>query len=275
MRWTCILLLLAASPLFADKITTVEGKVFEGVVTAFDKDKQLTLATGYGELTFTVATDIKDAALADYAWPKSASAAKPARDEKFGAWLKERAAQKSMAWAALPAELEGDEVEASKVIEALKAVQASRDKSVKERKAIRKELTDLTANKWFYVQFRVTTLQEDDARLSLSMDNELFDARAGTRIGYTVSGGVRVSAQEELSAAEVDSKNAETFTANEEARARGERPTDEVLVDYDFAEGVSSNDGLVFRATLTLTDTGDEVWALTPVRRHAGARPDK
>jgi hypothetical protein len=275
MRWTLALLVFAASPLFADQITTADGNVFTGIVTAFDKDKQLTLATGHGDLAFTVATDVKDATVEDYTWPKSAKATKPARAEKFEAWLKERAAQKSTAWAALPAELESDEVEASKVIEALRVVQNSGEKSVKERKAIRKTLTDLTENKWFYVQFRVSMVHEESGRLSLSMDNELFDARAGTRIGYTVSGGVRVSALEELSAAEVDSKNAETFTANEEARARGERPTDEVLVDYDFAEGVSSNDGVVFRATLTLTDTGDEVWALTPVRRHAGAKPDK
>jgi hypothetical protein len=77
------LLLLAAplSPLFADKITTNEDKSFEGIVTAFDKDKKLTLSTGYGDLTFTVATDVKDAAVADYAWPKTASAPEPKRNE--------------------------------------------------------------------------------------------------------------------------------------------------------------------------------------------------
>jgi hypothetical protein len=275
MRWILVLVVLAASPLFADKITTVEGNVFEGIVTAFDKDKQLTLATGHGDLAFTVATDIKDAEATDYTWPKSAQTAKPARAEKFEAWLKERAAQKSTAWVAIPAELEADEVEASKVIDALKAVQGSGEKSVKERKAIRKTLTDLTENKWFYIQFRVTMVEEDGGTLKLSMDNELFDARKGTRFGLSFSSGIRVSATEDLSAAEVDSKNAETLKSNEEARARGESATLDVVVDYEVAEGLTSSDGLVFRATLTLTESGEEVWVFKPVRLHAGAKPDK
>lgn len=275
MRWTCILLLLAASPLFADKITTVEGKVFDGLVTAFDKDKQLTLATGYGDLTFTVATDIKEATVADYTWPKSARASKPARDEKFEAWVNDRGVQKNTAWAELPADLEADEVEASKVLEALKAVRDSQEKSVKERKAIRKDLTDLTTNKWFYVQYRVTTVEEAGAKLTLSMDNELFDARSGKSLGVNYASGIRIFAQEELSAAEVDAKNAESFRLNEEARARGENPGTDLLIDYSAAEGLTSSDGVVMRVTLKLTDAGDEVWVFTPVRLHPRAKPDK
>lgn len=73
MRSMFVLLLLLAAPLaplFADKIITNEDKTFEGIVIAFDKDKKLTLATGYGDLSFTVATEIKDAAVADFTWPK-------------------------------------------------------------------------------------------------------------------------------------------------------------------------------------------------------------
>lgn len=271
MRAICLLLVLSASgSLTADVITTPNGVTFEGVVSVFDKDKKLTLATGYGDLTFTVATDIADASVADYTWPVSALTKKPARAASFEKWVKGRVAGKAVdvdanqfAWRKVAKTMEPKETKPEVLWGAMeKYLNASGDpdKSVKERDAALAAFKKFDGN-WFYACHAVDTVLQNGDELEVTFirsdgrwneaterfEGEGFvvhDPRTGNPTTVAPSSIVQVGARKGVNGADTDALNSSKLH-------------DVVYVDYSEASGWKRGSGVVFRIELKFDD---EVW---------------
>lgn len=268
MRSLFICLILLAAPLFADKITTIEDKSFEGIVTAFDKDKKLTLATGYGELSFTVATEVKDAAVADYTWPKSTSTKKPARDAKFEAWIKERDAKKievkkptglPEGWDFIADKKEENEVDIAKIVDPIleyKKVPEDQNESVKERKTRCSKVIEKINGKWAYVAFYVESVDEGyDGNITITLSGDMYDPRTGKSAGLAFRNGPTLTAEKRVNAKAVDEKN-KTLMKDE---GNGVQWSSRYFIDYARAEEIKKGDAIVFKLTPAWT-TDSEDW---------------
>lgn len=278
-----ILCALLCAPLLADKITTPEGKTFEGVVSSFDKDESLTLATGYGDLTFSVKEDVRDASTGDYPWPASKQTEKPLRSTDFEKWVKSRAPQVAAKWVAVPEKKETKELDAKAFFD-LVAPACDRAKSLKFREdtvnAIVKD------GKWAYVVVTVQALDKNNTGLFMTVGYKgTYDARTGKSAFNPPAKGMAdnsqdldwfcrsLSAEAALTTDDVDEKNK---TARDEQAGDKMPKTGPLFLDYEHAREMIEGDALVFKVSVGgITADGDVVWVAEPVRLNPRKLPIK
>lgn len=287
----CLALVLAPVCL-ADKITTIDDVVFEGIVSEFSKDKGLDLQTGFGRLSFLL-RQVKSAAKSDYQWPKTCDISKPTRSKAFEDWVvamkpawdkanppakqplpekKPVEEKKDAGRILLPATKETDELDGagfSKRMSDVRAIKEDKTKSVKEKKDAFKAF----GKKWAYLSVRVEKAEETEAgdirvRISqaqndYSMTWPWYDARTGEPANMWNRAELVIVAKKDLDSEGVDKMN--KFEESKETRTA-------YYIDYSVAEQLKAGDGIVFKLTLDC-NSGDEVWAEEITRLGPRAKP--
>lgn len=283
-RATSILLVLVFGQLLcADVVVTAEDSRFEGIVTKFEKSGKLVLSTGYGDLSFELATEVKDAAVTTYSWPKT-KAPVPARASGFEEWAAQivAAKRKLQTWIEMPkvreaGEVSFDELE-KKRAEYTKLNRAG--KSIKERSEERKKINSST--EYAYVAVSVQSVTVEGGNLHVNYGQGLYDPRTGTKLELQTDFGWSRSAlskvdfygfysNKSLKPDDVDKLNGEWVKALVEKKTEvGRQDRSARWIDFSRAEELSRGDAVVLRVSLFIDEDENTCFVGVPVRFKAG-----
>lgn len=261
MRLFIICTLLCA-PLFADKIVA-KFNTFEGIVTKFDKDADLTLSTGYGDLTFSMSDDVREAIACEYTWPKDKV---PNRAPEFEKWANDEALISASKWALVPEKKEAKELDAASFFEQLASAQ-DRKKSVKDRS----EAIDAFVKKgqWCYVAktVDVVTFVRD---YSVQFDSQLYDVRTGKLASDgsrsvegrgTSSIGLSLTGSPKWTREEVDAANRKALK-----EFRDGSGDSVIYLDAGKARDLAKGSVIVFKLSLEEGKGNELLWIYEPIR---------